>query len=58
MEKELPDEQEKGQHNMKSEVAQSGAISAEFPKGKENYCPQCYFEEDVVILRGECHHSK
>lgn len=43
---------------MEIEVVQSGDVTDEFPKGKENYCPECYFEEDVVILRGECHHNK
>ena len=28
----------------------------EFPLGKENYCPQCYFENDKVILRIDCPH--
>jgi len=37
--------------NMKKEE-----ITKEFPKGKENYCPQCYFEDDIVILRKECKH--
>lgn len=29
----------------------------EFPQGKENYCPRCYFECDKVILRINCPHS-
>lgn len=29
----------------------------EFPEGKENYCPQCYFDDDNVILRKECPHN-
>ena len=33
-------------------------ITEEFPKGKDNYCPACYFEEDKVILRDECIHNK
>lgn len=28
----------------------------EFPEGKENYCPICYFEDDKVILRIDCRH--
>lgn len=28
----------------------------EFPQGKENYCPRCYFEDDKVILKSECKH--
>ena len=31
-------------------------ITQEFPKGKEEYCPRCYFENDVVILREDCPH--
>lgn len=31
-------------------------ILAEFPKGKESYCPQCYFDDDKTILREECPH--
>lgn len=30
----------------------------EFPEEKENYCPQCYFENDKVILRKDCPHNK
>jgi len=26
----------------------------EFPEGKENYCPQCYFEDEKVVLRADC----
>lgn len=26
----------------------------EFPEGKEHYCPQCYFENGIVVLRSEC----
>lgn len=26
----------------------------EFPQEKENYCPQCYFELERVILRSDC----
>lgn len=29
----------------------------EFPQGKENYCPRCYFENDLVVLRTECKHN-
>ena len=28
----------------------------EFPKGKEEYCPRCYFEDEVTILREDCPH--
>ena len=28
----------------------------EFPKGKEEYCPRCYFEDEVTILRENCPH--
>lgn len=31
---------------------------SEFPEGKENYCPRCYFEDEVVVLRKDCKHSK
>ena len=24
---------------------------------KEKYCPQCYFEDDVKILRKDCKHN-
>ena len=34
-----------------------GEITKEFPEGKENYCPQCYFEDDKVILRKDCPHK-
>lgn len=30
----------------------------EFPKGKESYCPRCYFESDKTILRAECPHNQ
>lgn len=33
-------------------------VTEEFPKGKENYCPICYFEEDEVVLRVDCKHNK
>lgn len=36
------------------EIVQSGEVTSEFPKGKENYCPTCYFDDDKVILRSEC----
>lgn len=26
----------------------------EFPEGKENYCPQCYFDDEKVVLRKDC----
>lgn len=29
-------------------------ITGEFPDGKDNYCPQCYFEDNKVVLRGDC----
>ena len=32
--------------------------NGEFPEGKENYCPRCYFEDEKTILRSECPHSK
>lgn len=35
-------------------MEQKEAESAEFPEGKENYCPQCYFDKDKVVLRAEC----
>jgi hypothetical protein len=28
----------------------------EFPKGKEAYCPQCYFQDEKVILKIDCPH--
>ena len=31
-------------------------ITQEFPKGKEEYCPRCYFEDEVTILREDCPH--
>jgi len=34
------------------------SITKEFPKGKENYCPRCYFENEKVILREDCPHNK
>ena len=33
-------------------------ITKEFPLGKENYCPRCYFESDKVILRVDCKQFK
>lgn len=30
----------------------------EFPQGKDSYCPQCYFEDDIKVLRKECKHAK
>lgn len=30
----------------------------EFPKGKERYCPRCYFENDVVALKEKCSCNK
>jgi hypothetical protein len=30
----------------------------EFPDGKENYCPRCYFEDDLVVLKKDCKHNK
>ena len=33
-------------------------ITKEFPEGKENYCPKCYFQnEGRVILRKDCPHN-
>jgi len=32
-------------------------MTQEFPQGKENYCPRCYFEDDKVILRKDCNHG-
>ena len=38
-------------------------ITKEFPAGKENYCPRCYFGEppdffvQKVILRKDCPHN-
>ena len=32
-------------------------VLKEFPEGKENYCPRCYFQDEIVILRTECIHS-
>lgn len=29
----------------------------EFPEGKENYCPLCYFGDNKVILRKDCPHN-
>lgn len=29
----------------------------EFPQEKENYCPQCYFDDDLKILRKDCKHG-
>lgn len=26
----------------------------EFPKGKESYCPRCYFELDEALERDNC----
>lgn len=31
--------------------------SDEFPLGKENYCPQCYFEDNKAVLKTECKHA-
>lgn len=33
-------------------------ITKEFPEGKENYCPRCYFEDDKIVLRKDCPHAK
>ena len=30
----------------------------EFPRGKENYCPRCYFEDEMTVLRRDCKHNK
>lgn len=29
----------------------------EFPEGKENYCPRCYFEDEKVVLKKDCPHN-
>lgn len=29
----------------------------EFPLGKDNYCPRCYFDDDKTVLRRDCKHS-
>lgn len=34
----------------KSEIAGDD----EFPQGRENYCPQCYFEDEKVCLKKLC----
>lgn len=31
-----------------------GEITKEFPEGKENYCPHCYFGRGMVVLREYC----
>ena len=31
-----------------------GEVTKEFPKGKENYCPACYFDGGGVLERGKC----
>ena len=30
----------------------------EFPQGKENYCPRCYFENEKVGRRLDCPHQR
>ena len=30
----------------------------EFPKGKDIYCPRCYFEDDEKVLRKDCKHNQ
>ena len=30
----------------------------EFDKIKDDYCPQCYFDDDKTILRKDCPHNK
>ncbi len=32
-------------------------ITKEFPEGKESYCPRCYFEDDITVLRKGCKHA-
>lgn len=32
--------------------------NGEFPKGKESYCPRCYFDDEKVILREDCPHNQ
>ena len=44
--------------NKKYQVSHSGNKSKEFPEGKESYCPECYFDNDKVILRKECKHQQ
>jgi len=31
--------------------------NGEFPEGKESYCPRCYFEDEVTILKKDCKHA-
>lgn len=33
-------------------------MNREFPLGKEAYCPACYFEHSLVILRVDCKHNR
>lgn len=41
-----------------SEISKEGKKEMEeFPKGKESYCPRCYFERSMVVLRKECPHN-
>lgn len=45
--------------SLKSSLSFSaGEKSKEFPKGKETYCPRCYFEDDVTVLREDCKHNQ
>lgn len=43
--------------NREIKIGHSGEVSEEFPQGKESYCPQCYFDDDKVILRKDCPHN-
>ena len=48
---------------IKEEIKINGEVSKEFPLGKENYCPKCYFGEPPsfvgrIILRKECPHNQ
>lgn len=37
---------------------QNGEVIQEFPRGKEMYCPRCYFDDDITVLRDDCKHSQ
>lgn len=39
---------------MTQPLKKSGEVTKEFPEGKENYCPQCYFVDDKIILKKDC----
>ena len=40
----------------KNELVKDEEGRNEFPEGKENYCPRCYFEYEIVTLRKGCPH--